>query len=592
MPSLSSILWLGLCSAHLVSASPNPLSVQRRATSDDSGPATVDIPLHFDSNGRYALGVGISPGNNQQNFNFTLSTSTGVISVAGSECASCVNTNLFNAADSGTAKSLNGTDGVSLIGGSYSGSVVKDNCSMVTSGAPWIYTNQTILIAQQQANGSVFDNGISGLIGLGTNRVFASSGETSSGTNYSASFSDTIFSNWLNNNQDQAAFQFGMNLEPPAIVPTTSSSAVTTLPSSVSAGTLNWLSPDTSVYDTSSLSYKTVESYQGITFATGSQPDWTVELDGWMFKSGSGSISNNTQMVTVVDPYYPDIYFPYAEAALINAAISGSSLQTGLSSLGNQSQAWTVPCDAQFTFSVVIGSQTFSIDQSALVIQLGNGVCASGIEAWSDQTVDEHLLGALFIQQFYLIFNVGRNGTDTIGFASRSTGSKSTSKGAIIGGTIGGVLGVALLGLVAFFYIRSRHDRALLKDTVAMVEEHKTANRVEPYTLAAATPLSPLRPATHSQMSIASEPSSPNAEDRLLQPSVHPDDEIAPPAYEASESARGDTISPQAAMRTSKGEYVIQGSSHSESATSSTVPRSPTSPLVPNRQLNVCNIEE
>lgn len=89
-------------------------------------------------------------------------------------------------------------------------------------------------------------------------------------------------------------------------------------------------------------------------------------------------------------------------STITDAAIEGSVLAPGLSSLGTQAQAWTIPCDAKFSFTVDIGSQQFTLDQSTLVVKLSDGSCASGIEGWTDPSVDQYLFGALFIQQFYL----------------------------------------------------------------------------------------------------------------------------------------------------------------------------------------------
>lgn len=86
----------------------------------------------------------------------------------------------------------------------------------------------------------------------------------------------------------------------------------------------------------------------------------------------------------------------------LDNAISGSSLQSNVSTLGSQAQAWKVSCDAQFTFSVNINSQAFTLDQSILVVEMGNGLCYSGIEGWVDQSVQQYILGARFVSQVYV----------------------------------------------------------------------------------------------------------------------------------------------------------------------------------------------
>lgn len=567
---------LGL--AHLAAALPNLLD--RRSTPAAAPPARIDIPLLFDSSGRYIIPVGMSPGPHVQNFNFTLATSTGLTSVAGTGCSSCSGVSLYNQSASTSAKSLDLSDEVSLVSGAFSGTVIKENCDMKTSnGSSWNYPNQTIVVANQQNSSSVFAHGVSGIIGLGTNRIST----PTTGNNFTAGFNDTIFGEWLQRNLDQDAFQFGMSLNPPVLTPTSASSQAVASPTSTSAGTLHWLQPDSSAYNTQQIVYKNVENNSSVTYASGSQPDWSVVLDGWEFQ-GTDTIETQQEFMASVDPYYTDIYFPMQQAQIINAAISGSSLQTGLSSLGTQSEAWTVPCDAEFSLTVIIGSQKFTLDQSALVINLGNNVCVSGIEAWTDTSIDEYLLGALFIQKFYLVFSISRNGTDTVGFAPRAVVSKGSKRGAIIGGTVGGVVGVFLLGLAAFFFIRSRHDRAELKHTIAEVEEHKAANAVEPFPLG--LPVTPQSGQSFAaQQAYGTPHGSPDVGAPLLP--VHHDD-IAPPTYEETETLRSEIAAPSVIgiARTSKGEYVLPASVQ-EGSSGSGEP-----PLTPNHGLGMFNIEE
>ena len=132
------------------------------------------------------------------------------------------------------------------------------------------------------------------------------------------------------------------------------------------------------------------------------------------------------------------------------------------------------------------------------------------------------------------MFNIGRNGTDAVGFAPKIAAKKSKNVGAIVGGTVGGVVGALLAGLAVFFYVRSRRDRAHLKDTVAEFEEHKVASTIQPF---------PLGPGAHDD--------SPGVHARLL-----PEDDVAPPAYEESEVAPASTVGSGGPVRVSKSEYV------------------------------------
>ena len=86
----------------------------------------------------------------------------------------------------------------------------------------------------------------------------------------------------------------------------------------------------------------------------------------------------------------------------VDAVISGSTLQLGLSTLGAQSQAWEVPCDAKVPLTINTNTETFAFDESVLVRRANNGVCFSRVEGWTDAAVETYIFGALFVSQVYL----------------------------------------------------------------------------------------------------------------------------------------------------------------------------------------------
>ena len=54
----------------------------------------------------------------------------------------------------------------------------------------------------------------------------------------------------------------------------------------------------------------------------------------------------------------------------------------------------------------------------------------------------------------YSVFNIGRNGTDAVGFAPKIALKKSTNVGAIVGGVVGFVLmGLAALAVAWLLYL-------------------------------------------------------------------------------------------------------------------------------------------
>ena len=65
-------------------------------------------------------------------------------------------------------------------------------------------------------------------------------------------------------------------------------------------------------------------------------------------------------------------------------------------------QAWTVPCNSTFSYGIIVGSQTFTLDEGDLVLPQPDGSCVSGIEAWLDSTETTYVFGARFLSTIYL----------------------------------------------------------------------------------------------------------------------------------------------------------------------------------------------
>lgn len=166
---------VALCVAQTTYAFPG---ITRRATTQAATPSTIDIPLLFDSNGRYVMTVNIvcsifpkeglppnefhslqvqtsrnSTSRSRQVQGSPLLREWAVAHAAESACmsprrillihAQLRATNSYNQSASTTAKALNGNESVSLVGGTYSGSVIKEDCTVDTTGSPWAYKNQT-----------------------------------------------------------------------------------------------------------------------------------------------------------------------------------------------------------------------------------------------------------------------------------------------------------------------------------------------------------------------------------------------------------------------------------------------------------------
>ena len=225
----------------------------------------------------------------------------------------------YNMSLSPDARNLTGQSSIGLGGGTFGGSLMKENCTMQSaSGSPWSYTNQTVIrMDVTSTSATPFGNGISGLIGLGTLKT------PTNATGFNANFDDSIYGQYYIRNPAAANFTFGMMLNPSPVIPGNSSTQLSIAAGSSSladqsGGTIHWLQPDPSSYDTNQVSWCTVQgNISGGYMASNQQPDLTVQLNGWSAKVGDNNVANSANLLANVDPFYPGIYLPRTEAILI-----------------------------------------------------------------------------------------------------------------------------------------------------------------------------------------------------------------------------------------------------------------------------------
>ncbi|KAI0782588.1 aspartic peptidase domain-containing protein [Abortiporus biennis] len=442
-------------------------------------PARVDIPLTFNNDGRYLLSVAMA----QQQFNFTFSTGTGLSYVAGTGCQTCSSVSLYNQSASSSAEPVANSENVPYFNGTTNASIIKED---------FVVMNQQLDNPLAQLSNNVIGGTVSGMLGFGTNRNITSGSSTPSpSSSYQPLFQDSIFGQWLLHHPTALNFTFGVALNPPAFNPTNSSSS-TVSPAPSSAGVMNWLQSDPSAYDQSTLSWVDVDNTlaastnsDGSTDATDPQ-DWTVSLNGWTFISGDSQVTHHAQIVANVDPLYQGIYIPLDMARLLHDSIPGALPLPTVSTLGSLAQMWSIPCDSTFTFGIIVGSQTYTLDKDILIIKQADGTCLSGIEAWTSSNINQYLLGARFMSALYMIFCIPPDGPNQLGFASRASQSnhKSSNIGAIVGGTIGGVA-VILLAVLGFgyLYIRRKQQKSQAIHRSTLSEEEEKEGQIAPFTL-------------------------------------------------------------------------------------------------------------
>ena len=182
--------------------------------------------------------------------------------------------------------------------------------------------NQLSNTEVQQAAGLQVGNGLSGLIGLGSNRNPTPS--TGNSSSFIANFNDSIAGQFFIRNPTAVNFTFGMQLNAPLNAPRGNN--VTSAPVNGAgdpAGILHWLMPDSNAYDVSKVQWTTANNDA----STGNLPtvstngtgagDWIVGLDGWVMNSGNNHVSNTASVVGTIDPAYTDLYLPADQARLI-----------------------------------------------------------------------------------------------------------------------------------------------------------------------------------------------------------------------------------------------------------------------------------
>ncbi|EJD04479.1 acid protease [Fomitiporia mediterranea MF3/22] len=442
-----------LISILLATHGANALSLSKR----DAVIATVNIPLTVNKDKRYVVGVNMSSSSLQQSFRFAMGLNTGLSAVAGIGCDSCNNVPAYNASASTSQKPFPGSANVSLGSASVGGPFIKEDCFLhEANGTGWSYPNQTIIVANQSS--SFFTDVTSGLIGLGTNA-----------NGQSGNFSDTVFGGWLSRNPSQNNFTFGMDLRSPKFTSDNDQG---------NGGVLHWLQPDSKAYQ-GNIAWSTAGVSSGPANVPANQntggtssnaafqlpeSDWSIQLDGWAASVAGSSIANASKTTALIEPFFADIFFPASQANLLYAAVP-SAVQT--SSLVDGAQAWSLPCNTKLSVAFTFSGQSFPLDESQLIEQQSDGSCIGTIKAWPDSSVTNFMLGSNFISSLYLIFVVGRPGSgvpNSVGIVPRAAQSSKTDVGAIVGGTIGGVVGVAILVGGAYMLGRRRRAKTSKKD--------------------------------------------------------------------------------------------------------------------------------
>ena len=64
--------------------------------------------------------------------------------------------------------------------------------------------------------------------------------------------------------------------------------------------------------------------------------------------------------------------------------------------------AYTVPCNADLTFGITVGLQTFVLSRNDLIVPMSDGNCVSNIEAWTNPWQTNYVFGSRFMSTVYM----------------------------------------------------------------------------------------------------------------------------------------------------------------------------------------------
>ncbi|KDQ07192.1 hypothetical protein BOTBODRAFT_39028 [Botryobasidium botryosum FD-172 SS1] len=453
MSSLRKLRTYAALGCLLLAASPPALA--RRIKRDDSAPWSGQVPKIVSLTGvgdsQFAAQVNMGVDSAAQSFNLTLSSTIAYTVVAGTNCSSCVtdNANLYNPAKSTTYQTYgSGITNVSLGTGAVAGDSAKEACGLKTSnGTFWNYANQTIIIAtgsDSAATPTPFTGG-SGIVGLGLTGV--------------PNLADSLLGQQFMLHPNRSTVNVGFALG--------SDSA-----QGSNAGQMHVLAPDPNSYqgDISLVNVASVNAGQKPPNLASA--DWAVPVTQWVFSNGGGGSANSpAAFVAIPEISLPSIYVPATAAPTIYALIANST-QSGVD--GN-STVWSVPCSSKFSFSATIGGVSFTATEKDLVLNNGTG-CVSAIRSWADPSMGTYIFGSKFLQNAYIVFSASSSGmaASQVGWATRASGGSSNHTGAIVGGVIGGLAGLALLIGGIFMFMRWRKRDRTAPSQKAMTDDRSS----------------------------------------------------------------------------------------------------------------------
>ena len=142
---------------------------------------------------------------------------------------------------------------------------------------------------------------------------------------------------------------------------------------------------------------------------------------------------------------------------------------------------YSIPCDTDFTFTVLLSGHGYVLTTETLVIKAADGSCTGAIEGWMNPTAGNYLLGSRFISTVYVcvfmlivlliivfarliqwfsrVFQIGQlpAAQQQVGIAQRATyTTKKSIIDKVVGGVVGGVGFLTIISAAAFWFLWRR----------------------------------------------------------------------------------------------------------------------------------------
>ncbi|KAG9128545.1 hypothetical protein FRC07_003434 [Ceratobasidium sp. 392] len=164
-------------------------------------------------------------------------------------------------------------------------------------------------------------------------------------------------------------------------------------------------------------------------------------------ESGLATLSIPPENI-IIDPSTPWLVIPRSLAMPFYVQTLGAAPQPATPSPRGATTPYLLPCSTPLILHLQLDGVNLTISTHDLVASAHAGTCISNLRTWVDPTEDSLVLGSIFMRSLH----VAHPCYAVSEFYKRRM--SMSRRGAVIGGTIGGVAGAALLAVGAYLLFR------------------------------------------------------------------------------------------------------------------------------------------